>query len=87
MNRKRPEPVRILYAVIAALSALLGVAGLTDFLPTQVVFWLGVALAVLTAVAGEIVRNRVTPIADPHARDGAPLVPAPNLASPSRRFR
>lgn len=71
----KAEPVRILYAVTAALSALLGVAGLGDFLPERVIFWLGVALAVLTAAGGEIVRNRVTPVADPHDAQGRPLVP------------
>ena len=78
-RRKRPEPVRILWAVIAGLSALLGVAGLTDFVPKDVVFWLGVALAVLTAVAGESVRNRVTPVSDPRNAAGTPLTPGERI--------
>ena len=73
------EPVRILYAVTAGLSALLGVAGLGEFLPERVIFYLGVALAVLTAVGGEVVRNRVTPLSDPRDAANRPLVPGSRL--------
>lgn len=78
------NPVLIYSAVIAALSAFLGVAGLTDRVPENVVFWLGVALAVLTAAGGVVVRGQVTPLADPTAKDGRPLVPSPPAEVPAQ---
>ena len=69
------EPVRVLYIVAAALEALLGVGHLTDYISDAAVFWLSTALAILTAVGGEIARSRVTPLARPRDRDGSRLVP------------
>lgn len=71
------QPVLIYGAVVAALTTFLSVAGLTDRVPENVVFWLGVALAVLTAAGGVIVRGQVTPLVEPTTKDGRPLVPSP----------
>lgn len=80
MNR---EPVRILWVVVVALGAVLGVGGVADYIPDRVLFWLGVLFAVLTAVVGEMVRSRVTPLADPRDNQGRPLAPAGTGAGPA----
>lgn len=81
------QPVVIYGAVVAALTAFLSVAGLTDRVSDDVVFWLGVALAVITAVGGVVVRGQVTPLADPTAKDGRRLVPTPPARVPEYATR
>lgn len=72
---KRPEPVRILYLVMLAVGAVLGIGGIADYIPDTALFWLGVVLAVLTVVCGEMTRAKVTPLADPRDSTGRALTP------------
>ncbi|HEU4541757.1 MAG TPA: hypothetical protein VFR23_11585 [Jiangellaceae bacterium] len=73
---KRPRPVLILFAVSAGIAAIVGTAGATDVLPKQLISWLIIADAVLTAVGGVLVQDLVTPLSAPVSSDGVPLVPA-----------
>jgi len=67
--RKRPfRVVEILTAVLGALAAF----GL-DLDPSQQAAILALVAAVLGA--GEVAQTQTTPLADPHASDGKPLVP------------
>lgn len=72
---KRPEPVRILYMIMLAVGAVLGIGGIADYIPDTLLFWLGVVLAVLTVVCGEMTRAKVTPLADPRDDAGRALTP------------
>lgn len=73
---KRPRPVLILFAISAGIAAIIGTAGATEVLPKQVVAWLIILNAVLTAVGGALVQDLVTPLSSPISADGVPLVPA-----------
>ena len=73
----RPRPVLIYAAVMAGLSAVTGYAGLDQLIPSQAVAWLALVTVVTGAVGGVLVQGRVTPVADPRAVDGRPLVPNP----------
>lgn len=72
----RPRPVLIYAAVMAGLTALTGYAGLDQLIPSQAVAWLALATVVVGAVGGALVQGQVTPLADPRAKDGGPLVAA-----------
>lgn len=81
------EPVRVLWIVVVALGAVLGVGGIADYIPDRVLFWLGLAFAVLTAVLGEWTRSKVTPLADPRDDAGTPLEPVPGARPPRDQIR
>lgn len=68
------EPVRILWMLIAVLTAVLGIGGLADRIPEDFVFWGNVALVALVAVGGELARQQVTPLVDPKDDRNRPLV-------------
>lgn len=56
------EPVRVYYAVMAGLQALLATTAVTDLLSVRTVgIILGVSAAVQVAV-GEFVRSKVSPV-------------------------
>lgn len=56
------EPVRVYYAVMAGLQALLATSAVTDVLSIKAVgIALGVSAAVQVAV-GEFLRSKVTPV-------------------------
>lgn len=78
------EPVAVYTALVAALTALLAIPDLGEHISPGVRFWLGVALAVLIAVGGVLVRGQTTSLAEPTARDGRPLVPSPPAEVPPR---
>jgi hypothetical protein len=71
----KQNPVAWLTTVVALLTALDGtLTGLHVLSPTLAA-WIGGAIAVGTAILGVLTHGAVTPVANPHASDGRPLVP------------
>lgn len=70
------EPIRWMTTILVILMALEGVQEFVDLLPEQANAWILFAIAILTAILGVNVRNKVTPLADPKTNEGHPLVPA-----------
>jgi hypothetical protein len=70
----KPEPVLAAF-LVATLSAVLAAVGfnLSDELVGQIATL--AAGAIVTAVSAWVARSRVTPVANPAAADGTPLVP------------
>ncbi len=56
------EPARIITRITAAVTATLGVFTAVGVLSTEIAGALNAALAAWIIVAGELIRNRVTPI-------------------------
>ncbi|HEX8106117.1 MAG TPA: hypothetical protein VF516_00250 [Kofleriaceae bacterium] len=83
------QPVAWMSTVLGALTALMTLdetleqthAG--DIVPTAWEPYVLGAIAVLTAVLGKVVHSKVTPLADPRAANGRPLVPVPPARVPS----
>jgi hypothetical protein len=74
MNSK---PVATLVAVATvALALLVALAG-TGVLTGKAAAYLAAAIAVLNLGLGYIAHQKVTPVANPKAADGTPLVPRP----------
>lgn len=74
MNR---NPVLIMTSVLAALQVLAGGAALADLLGERAFGLFVLGLAAVQVGWGVYVRSAVTPVADPRAADGTPLVPKP----------
>jgi len=68
------NPVLLVMSLLAGLSAALGLGVFQDLVSPTVLGWLLVSQAVVTAVVQYWVRGQVTPIANPKAADGTPLV-------------
>jgi hypothetical protein len=73
----RPRPVVWYTAFVAGVSAFLGFAGLTDLMPKNVIAWVALVAAIVTAVGGSIVQSQVTPLSSPMDNDGNRLEPVP----------
>lgn len=83
----RPRPVLVFGVVVAVLETVSESADAANVLPGNVFPWIRLALTLATAIGGAVfVQSKVTPVSDPRADDGTPLVPAPGRASPARRF-
>lgn len=76
MSGFKLEPVKIMTVLVGLLVALEGVQEFVDLLPERVNGWILIAIAILTAVLGKTVRDRVTPLARPRDEDGRPLIRA-----------
>jgi hypothetical protein len=70
------EPVKWMTWLLTTLTALSSVPLFMAWLPPKISAGLLVVIAVLTAVLGALVRNKVTPLARPRDEDGRILVPA-----------
>lgn len=77
----RREPVLIVMSVLAAAQALTAAAGFTDAVPGQAALWIVLVIAAAQAGVQFYVRGLTTPVADPRARDGEPLVPLSSAAA------
>ena len=76
----RPEPVAIAAVVQAVLAALVTLGWLQ--LDDTTIAALGTVVAAFVGATVTLsARRRVTPVADPKAADGTPLVPAQNSVS------
>lgn len=74
----KKNPARAFTVLILALGIFDGATAKAGLLSGTVLAWLGVAEAVGVGVGGLFgLHNAVTPVADPKAADGTPLVPAP----------
>lgn len=71
----RPRPVLYYTAFMAAASAFLGFAGLSDLMPKQGIAFVALAVAVLGAGGGVLVQGLTTPVSNPQDARGVPLVP------------
>lgn len=71
----RPRPVLIFGMVLAALTAVTTYADAENIIPNPWLNWLRVATAVLGAAGAFYVQTKTTPLSDPKANDGTPLVP------------
>lgn len=69
------EPVKWMTVILAVLTAAEGAQQFVDLLPEKVNGYILIAIAILTAVLGVSVHNRVTSLADPKDNDGNQLVP------------
>jgi hypothetical protein len=76
------KPVAWMAGVLAVIDAVLAINEGAHLLPEGWTKWLLLVSAVLTAVLGRLVYNRVTPLADPKAANGLPLVPTPPARVP-----
>lgn len=73
---RRPRPVVIYGAVMAALVAVTESADAADLMPASVFPWVRVVLLVMTAVGGALVtQSQVTPVSSPMNDAGQRLVP------------
>lgn len=70
------EPVKWATVLLGILIALSSVQMFFDWLPDRVQAGILLAIAILTAVLGKTVRDRVTPLARPRDEDGRPLIRA-----------
>lgn len=70
------EPVKWMTIILGVLVALSSVPLFMDWLPDRVQAVILIAIAVLTAILGKTVHDRVTPLAAPKDDAGTPLVPA-----------
>jgi hypothetical protein len=59
---KTAEPVRVITAVNAAIAATVGVLTITEVVSPEIGGSLALCLAAWVAVAGEILRSKVTPV-------------------------
>lgn len=71
------KPVVWMAGVLAAIDAVLALNETMQLLPDGWTKWLLAASAILTGLLGRLVYRRVTPLADPKAANGRPLVPVP----------
>lgn len=69
------EPVKWMTAILAVLTAAEGVQQFVDLVPEKDNGYILIAIAILTAVLGKQVRDRVTPLAAPRDDSARPLVP------------
>jgi hypothetical protein len=76
------KPVAWMAGVLAAIDAVLAANEAFHLLPDDATKWLLFASAILTAILGRMVYNRVTPLADPRAANGRTLVPTPPARVP-----
>jgi len=74
-STSRPRPVVLYGAFTAALGAFLGYAGVTDLLPKNVIGWVALIGAIITAGGAVLVQNTVTPLSDPQDARGVSLTP------------
>jgi hypothetical protein len=72
-------PVAWMTIALTFLTSADAVAIWTHLLTRDQATWVGLALALLTAVLGKATHAKVTPIADPRAVDGTALVRAPSV--------
>jgi len=82
MKAWKLEPVKIMTVTLGILVALSGIDQFMAWLPDRVAGGVLLAIAVLTAVLGKTVRDKVTPVASPHSNDGRPLVPVASREMP-----
>lgn len=82
----RPRPVFIFGAVMVALTAFIGTAGVTDLVPSVVLAWITVITAVLGAVYTFVTQNSVTPLSDPQDAQGRRLVPESQTPRAARQL-
>lgn len=83
------NPVRLLALTVTVLTAFIGAAAAPIYdgrplVPVVVLAWCAVAIAVLTAVGGELARGLVTPLAAPRDAGERPLVPVGSRYEESR---
>jgi hypothetical protein len=71
----RPRPVILFSSVLAALQILSAGAALGDVIGFQAAAFFTLCVAAAQGGIGFYVQNVVTPVADPRADDGTPLVP------------
>lgn len=76
------KPVVWMVGLLATIDAVLAANEAFHLLPDDATKWLLFASAILTAILGRMVYNRVTPLADPKAANGLPLVPTPPARVP-----
>lgn len=68
------EPVKWMTAILGVLIALSSVQMFMDVLPDRVQAGILLAITILTAVLGKLVRDKVTPVARPRDEAGRPLI-------------
>jgi hypothetical protein len=71
----RPRPVILFSSVLAALQILSAGAALSDVIGFTAAAFFTLCVAAAQGGIGFYVQNVVTPVADPRAGDGTPLVP------------
>ncbi len=77
------EPVTIINAITAVIEAsiTLAIAFGLELSPAQAGALMAFVVAVGTLIQTVVVRSHVTPVADPRAADGQPLVPESTLSA------
>jgi hypothetical protein len=79
----KPRPVLIFGAALAALTALTTYADIENMIPTGPLNWIRLGTVILGAGGAFWVQSQVTPLANPQAKDGRPLVPSPPARVPA----
>jgi hypothetical protein len=81
---RRPRPVLIYAAIVAGLQAFLGVAGLTDLMPSRTVAIVSLVSVVVSAMGAALLQGVVTPLSAPQDGRGRPLLPEWTATAPVR---
>lgn len=76
---KRPRPVLLYAALMAALAALSAGGYALGILPPAALAWITLASIVASAVGGVLVQGAVTPLSAPQDGRGRPLLPAATI--------
>lgn len=72
-------PVAWMTIALTFLTSADAVAIWTHLLTKDQATWVALGLALLTAILGKAAHSKVTPVVDPKAADGTPLVRAPSV--------
>lgn len=83
MNGFTFKPVAWMTTILTALTALMALDETIDVIPERVSPFILAAIAVLTAVLGKLVHDKVTPVAAPVATTGVPLTPVDGSTDPA----
>lgn len=84
IRKFRIFPVAWMTIALTFLTSADAVAIWTHLLTKDQATWVGLTLAGLTAILGKAAHDKVTPVADPKAADGTPLVKAPTMRQGAR---